>query len=212
MSFNPFGGFPATLTAIPHFAMGKFHQAQEQQSHHHHQAGGSFVALPSHQAIQIAVSTVDTSQLGQLANNHPHFDHGQLQMQNQMLSNLLTGGKGFQQQGSKNTLVKSEAGNEGNGHHHQQMMDQKSFHQLSALQQQQLERDNVHQHQDFSSLNDYLSRFSGPPTFPFQQMYKYPAELVQAVQINNQQQGDPLLNDSSSQTLSPDLQSQVNSD
>jgi len=54
------------------------------------------------------------------------------------------------------------------------------------------------------SLNEYLSRFSGPPTFPvsFQPMYKYPGELVQ---IQTQTQEDQnLMTDHSSSVMTPE--------
>ena len=200
MNFNAFGGFPASLATIPHFAMGP------------QQASGNFMAIPSHhQSLQIAVSTVDTSQLGPLANGHHYPTNGQLQLQNQMLSSLLGGNKSMQQHTNDGGIfIKTEASDGRELNNEQQMiMNDQTFHQLSGFQQQQFEKNSSQQHQqDFTSLNEYLSRFSGPPTFPFQQMYKYPADLVQtAHQLNNHyQQGngiDPLLNESSSQ--SPDL-------
>ena len=88
MSFNPFGGFPTTLTALPaHFAVGKFQQGQDQL----------FVSNSSAQGLQIAVSTVDTSQLGSNLhssnlNGHVHVPTSSpLQIQNHMLNTLLAG-------------------------------------------------------------------------------------------------------------------------
>lgn len=199
MSFNPFGsvGFPATLTAIPHFAVSKFHHQHQSGAHHsaqdHHQAGGSFVAIPSAQGLQIAVSTVDASQI----NGHPPNGHHQMQIQNQMLNTLL-GGK--QQQGGESVSVKMENARE----------EQQNHSAAQQQQQQSVADSKTIASQDYNSLNEYLSRFSGPPTFPFQQMYKYPAELVQAVQLGshqNEEQHNNGMNDSS--THSPEQLPQV---
>jgi hypothetical protein len=69
--------------------------------------------------------------------------------------------------------------------------------------QQQHHQDKSAQ-QDISSLNEYLSRFSGPPTFPFQQMYKYPTELIHVTQTDDQQQN--MMNDNSPSVQTPEQQ------
>ena len=71
--------------------------------------------------------------------------------------------------------------------------------------QQQHHQDKSAQ-QDISSLNEYLSRFSGPPTFPFQQMYKYPTELIHVTQNEDQQQS--MMNDNSPSVQTPEQQQQ----
>jgi len=160
MSFNPFGGFPTTLTAIPHFAVGKFQQGQDP----------GFVSIPSSQSLQIAVSTVDTSHLNHNLNGHVPTSSS-LQIQNQMLNTLLS------KTGQNEVFVKVEHERERG---ERESEDNERFH--SAHQEKNPPQ------QDIGSLNDYLSRFSGPPTFPFQQMYKYPGELVQQVSNSQQQQ------------------------
>lgn len=75
--------------------------------------------------------------------------------------------------------------------------------------QQQLQDKNSAQ-QDITSLNEYLSRFSGPPTFPFQQMYKYPAELIHVTSQNEeqQQQQQNMMSDNSPSIQTPEQQQQ----
>lgn len=172
MSFTPFGGFPTTLATIPHFAVGKFHQAQDQ----------GFVSIPSSQGLQIAVSTVDPSQLNHHnLNGHVHVPTSStLQIQNQMLNTLLS------KTGQNDVFVKVETEAEENERFQQQ------HHQDKSAQQ------------DISSLNEYLSRFSGPPTFPFQQMYKYPTELIHVTQTDDQQQN--MMNDNSPSVQTPEQQ------
>lgn len=181
MSFNPFSGFPTALTAFPQFAVGKFQQSQD----------ASFV-LPT-QGIQIAVSTVDTSQLNSNFNGNFHIPSpNTLQIQNQMLNTLL--GKTAQ----NDVSVKVETDGEDSDQYQQQ--------------QQQLIQEKNSLQQDLNSLNEYLARFSGPPTFPFQQMYKYPTDLVQITNQTDsqQQQQQPLVSGGSSQTTeSQDQQSQA---
>lgn len=61
--------------------------------------------------------------------------------------------------------------------------------------------------QEIGSLNEYLSRFSGPPTFPvsFQPMYKYPGELVQLQAASaNGHDDQNLLTDHSSSVMTPE--------
>lgn len=177
MSFTPFGGFPTTLATIPHFAVGKFQQAQDQ----------GFVSIPSSQGLQIAVSTVDPSQLNHNLNGHVHVPtSSSLQIQNQMLNNLLS------KTGQNDVFVKVETEGDENERFQQQHLQDKN----SA--------------QDISSLNEYLSRFSGPPTFPFQQMYKYPAELIHITSQNEdqQQQQQNMMNDNSPSVQTPEQQQQ----
>ena len=176
MSFTPFGGFPTTLATIPHFAVGKFQQAQDQ----------GFVSIPSSQGLQIAVSTVDPSQLNHHnLNGHVHVPTSStLQIQNQMLNTLLS------KTGQNDVFVKVETEAEENERFQQQ------HHQDKSAQQ------------DISSLNEYLSRFSGPPTFPFQQMYKYPTELIHVTQSEDQQQQQNMMNDNSPSVQTPEQQQQ----
>ena len=166
MSFNPFGGFPTTLTAIPHFAVGKFQQSQDP----------GFVSIPSSQSLQIAVSTVDTSHLNHNLNGHVPTSSS-LQIQNQMLNTLLS------KTGQNEVFVKVETESEENERFH-------AAHQEKNSAQQ-----------DIGSLNDYISRFSGPPTFPFQQMYKYPGELIQVPNHNEEQN---MLTDHSPSVMTPE--------
>ncbi|KAK4005061.1 zinc finger protein 534 [Daphnia magna] len=178
MSFTPFGGFPTTLATIPHFAVGKFQQAQDQ----------GFVSIPSSQGLQIAVSTVDPSQLNHHnLNGHVHVPTSStLQIQNQMLNTLLS------KTGQNDVFVKVETEAEEN----------ERF-------QQQHHQDKTSAQQDISSLNEYLSRFSGPPTFPFQQMYKYPTELIHVTQIEDQQQQQQnMMSDNSPSVQTPEQQQQ----
>lgn len=173
MSFTPFSGFPTTLATIPHFAVGKFQQSQDQ----------GFVSIPSSQGLQIAVSTVDPSQLNHNLNGHVHVPTSStLQIQNQMLNTLL----------SKNDVfVKVETEGEENDRFQQQLQDKNSAQQ------------------DITSLNEYLSRFSGPPTFPFQQMYKYPELIHVTSQNEEQQQQQPnMMSDNSPSIQTPEQQQQ----
>ena len=182
MSFTPFGGFPTTLATIPHFAVGKFQQAQDHQG---------FVSIPSSQGLQIAVSTVDPSQLNHNLNGHVHVPTSStLQIQNQMLNTLLS------KTGQNDVFVKVETEGE---------VDDRFQHQ------HQHEKNSAQQ--DITSLNEYLSRFSGPPTFPFQQMYKYPTELIQITsqseeQQQQQQQQQNMMNDNSPSVHTPEQQQQ----
>jgi len=186
MSFNPFGGFPTTLTAIPaHFAVGKFQQAQDQL----------FVSNSSAQGLQIAVSTVDTSQLGgnlhsSNLNGHVHVPTSSpLQIQNHMLNTLLAG-----RANQNDVFVKVETEGEENDRFHSSQQD----------------KNNTSAQQDISSLSEYLTRFSGQPTFPYQQMFKYPADLVQLSNTNDiQQQQHNMMADNSPQIQTPEQQPQV---
>ena len=180
MSFNPFGGFPSTLSAIPHFAVGKFQQPQD---------ASSFLSIPSSQGgLQIAVTAVDGgsagAHLGHVNGNGHGPTSGQLQIQNQMLNNLL--GKSAQNE----VFIKVEHELEENERFHQSNHD-KNGGGGNNIQQ------------EMGSLNDYLSRFSGPPTFPvsFQPMYKYPGDLVQ---IQNQNDDQNLMTDHSSSVMTPE--------
>ena len=178
MSFTPaFGGFPTSLATIPHFSVGKFQQVQDQ----------GFVSIPSSQGLQIAVSTVDPSQLNHNLNGHLHVaTSSTLQIQNQMLNTLLS------KSGQNDVFVKVESEGDDNERFQQQNLQDKN----SATQ-------------DISSLNEYLSRFSGPPTFPFQQMYKYP-DLIhiasQSEEQQQQQQQNMNMSDNSTPVQTPEQQ------
>jgi len=174
MSFNPFGGFPTTLTAIPHFAVGKFQQAQDP----------GFVSVPSSQSLQIAVSTVDTSHLNHNLNGHVPVTSSSLQIQNQMLNTLLS------KTGQNEVFVKVEHERERGERETEENERFHSSHQEKTATQQ-----------DIGSLNDYLSRFSGPPTFPFQQIYKYPNDLVQ---VQNQTEEQTIMTDHSTSVMTPE--------
>ena len=195
MSFNPFGGFPTTLTAIPHFAVGKFQQSQEP----------SFVSIPSSQShLQIAVTTVDTSHLNHSGTNGHIPTSSSLQIQNQMLNNLLS--KTGQ---NSEVFVKVEQERERSAREQQnesEENDRSGFHQSNHEKSGANNTSAVTTvtQQELGSLNEYLSRFSGPPTFPvsFQPMYKYPGELVQ---IQTQTQEDQnLMTDHSSSVMTPE--------
>ena len=97
MSFNPFGGFPTALTAIPHFAVGKFQQQQAQE------------AFQPQSHLQIAVTTVDASHLNGGGPGQNQQSSSSLQIQNQMLNNLLASkNQQQQQQQQQGVFVKVE--------------------------------------------------------------------------------------------------------
>ena len=179
MSFNPFGGFPATLTALPHFAVSKY-----QQSH-----DPSFM-LPTSQGLQISVSTVDTSQLNPNFNANFHLpSSNNLQFSNQVFNSL------FGKTNQNDMFIKPEP-DRGDSPVFQQQQQQQPNH----------EKNSIH---ELNSLSEYLARFSGQPTFPYQPMpYKYPADLFQvANQCDDQQHQHQSMLPSTSSSSS-ELQSQ----
>lgn len=192
MSFNPFGGFPTALTAIPHFAVGKFQQQQAQE------------AFQPQSHLQIAVTTVDASHLNGGGPGQNQQSSSSLQIQNQMLNNLLASKNQQQQQQQQQEVfvkVEQERRNERAG-------DQAAEEEGRRFNDQEKSAGSqVVSQQEIGSLNEYLSRFSGPPTFPvsFQPMYKYPGELVQlqAASVNGHDDQN-LLTDHSSSVMTPE--------
>lgn len=125
--------------------------------------------LPTSQGLQISVGTVDTSQLNSNVNSNFHLtSSNNLQLQNQVLNSL------FGKTNQNDVFVKMEP-------------DRVDSPHLQQQQQLNHEKNSIH---ELNSFTEYLARFSGQPTFPYQPMpYKYPADLFQiASQCEDQQQ------------------------